>query len=209
MSNPVTYTVKDPEDYLGGFVATGIVAIVQTMAPLLVAQLWKNSDSTQWTMEQTSNPWYTYGWKAAQAGGVVAFGLQSLGFFAAFIFDLGIMEKLGYLMTWFTHGVLLANLSMMTVVGYFIVGISKHQKTNTGSTSTELWVVLASYVVVQLSLAAVFLSYAQDTVMYLVADEMKDICEKYGALCNDYGVMESSNPNATDVAATNLANWDW
>ena len=45
--------------------------------------------------------------------------------------------------------------------------------------------------------------------MYLVADEMKDICEKYGALCNDYGVMESSNPNATDVAATNLANWDW
>ena len=122
MSDPVTYTVKDPEDYLGGFVATGIVAIVQTVTPLLIAQLWKKESRE---ISGAFNPWYSYAMKAMQAGGVVAFGLQSLGFFAAFIFDLGIFEKLGYLMTWFTHGVLLANLSFMTVVGYFIVAITK------------------------------------------------------------------------------------
>ena len=122
MSDPVTYTVKDPEDYLGGFVATGIVAVVQTITPLLIAQLWKKEDRE---ISQLWNPWYTYGWKAAQAGGVVSFGLQSLGFFATLMFDLNIFEKLGYLMTWFTHGVLLANLSAMTVIGYFIVAIAK------------------------------------------------------------------------------------
>ena len=153
--------------------------------------------------------------QAMQAGGVVAFGLQSLGFFAAFIFDLGIFEKLGYLMTWFTHGVLLANLSFMTVVGYFIVAIAKFSKTDgimghgAMKNTTEMWIVFSSYVVVQLGLGMLFLTYAKDTVMYMVAAEMKDICEKYGALCNDYGVMESSNSTAADVAGTNLVQWEW
>ena len=212
MSNPVTYNVKEPEDYLGGFVATGIVAIVQTVTPLLVAQLWKKEDRE---ISEAYNPWYSYAMKAMQAGGVVGFGLQSLGFFAAFIFDLGIMERLGYLMTWFTHGVLLANLSFMTVVGYFIVAIAKFNKTSgilghgAMENTTEMWIVFASYVVVQLGLGMLFLTYAKDTVMYMVADEMKDICEKYGALCNEYGVLESSNSSAADVAGTNLSAWDW
>ena len=69
------------------------------------------------------NPWYSYGWKAAQAGGVVSFGLQSLGFFAVLIFDLSIYERLAYLATWFTHGVLLANISFITTVSYWSVSI--------------------------------------------------------------------------------------
>ena len=174
MTDPVTYTVKDPEDYIGGFVATGIVAIIQTVTPLLIGQLWKKDDRE---ITQFTNPWYTYAWKAMQAGGVVSFGLQSLGFFATLFFDLGIFEKLGYLMTWFTHGVLAANLSVMTVVGYLIVGIAKFESTNMQSNTTEMWIVLASYVVAQVGLGLLFLTYARDTVMYMVAAEMKDICE--------------------------------
>ena len=30
------FAIKDQSEYLGGFVATGIVAIVQTAAPLLI-----------------------------------------------------------------------------------------------------------------------------------------------------------------------------
>ena len=209
MTAPVTYTVKDPEDYIGGFVATGLVAIIQTVTPLLIGQLWKKDDRE---ITQSTNPWYTYAWKAMQAGGVVSFGLQSLGFFATLIFDLGIFEKLGYLMTWFTHGVLAANLSVMTVVGYFIVGIAKFESNNLQSNTTEMWIVLASYVVAQIGLGLLFLTYARDTVMYMVAAEMKDICEKYGALCKDYGVMEADD-DSTASAGSNLAvdtfQWDW
>ena len=208
MSDPVTYSIKDPEDYVGGFVATGIVAIVQTVTPLLLAQLWKKDDLAA---DIGSNPWYSWAWKGMQAGGVVAYGLQALGFFATLMFDLNIFERLGYLGIWFTHGVLLANLSMMTVMGYLIVAIAKHNKTTVSQNTTEQWIVLSSYLVVQVGLGLLALTYARDTVMYMVAAEMKDICEKYGALCNDYGVMssEDSSSGAVDGSSLVLDNWDW
>ena len=75
----VTYSVGEPSDYLGGFIATGVVAIVQTITPLLVAQLWKKDDIKA---GEASNPWISYMWKAMQAGGVVGYGLPALVFLA-------------------------------------------------------------------------------------------------------------------------------
>ena len=65
------YSIKEPSDYMGGFVATGTMAIVQTITPLLVGQLWKRDDLKQ----AGYNPWFAYAWKAMQAGGTIAFGL--------------------------------------------------------------------------------------------------------------------------------------
>lgn len=147
-----------------------------------------------------------------QAGGVVAYGLQALGFFATLMFDLNIFEKLGYLGLWLTHGVLLSNLSMMTVVGYIIVAIAKHRKTTYSLNTTEYWIVLSSYVVVQAGLGILALHYAKDTVMYMVSEEMKDLCEKYGALCNDYGLMssdEESSSSSVDGSTLATKEWDW
>ena len=34
------FNIKDQSAYLGGFIATGVMAIAKTAAPLLVYQLW-------------------------------------------------------------------------------------------------------------------------------------------------------------------------
>ena len=66
MSTPVDanvegiFSIKDQSAYMPGFVATGILAIVQTCAPLLIAQLYKKDDF----MMDVWNPWYTYAWKS-------------------------------------------------------------------------------------------------------------------------------------------------
>ena len=65
------YAIKDQSDYLPGYIATGLMAIAQTVTPLMVYQLWKKNDLTM----DTGNMWYQYSWKAMQAGGVVCFGL--------------------------------------------------------------------------------------------------------------------------------------
>lgn len=65
------FNIKDQSAYMPGFVATGMVAIIQTVTPLLLAQLWKKNDLDM----DVNNPWYSYAWKAMQSGGVVAFGL--------------------------------------------------------------------------------------------------------------------------------------
>ena len=56
MSNSVDegiYTIKDQKDYLGGFVGTGIMAILQTTVPLLLYQLVKKPQIEG----DTQNPW--------------------------------------------------------------------------------------------------------------------------------------------------------
>lgn len=52
------FDIKPQKDYLGGFVGTGIMAIVQTAFPLLVYQLWKK-EKIQYDV---SNMWYGYAW---------------------------------------------------------------------------------------------------------------------------------------------------
>ena len=207
-NSALTYEIKEPADYMGGFVATGMVAIIQTATPLLLGQLWKKDDLE---FGQMKNPWFTYMWKAMQTGGVVGFGLQSLGFFATLMFDLNIFEKLGYLMMWLTHGVLLANLSFVTVLGYVIVALATYTESAYVGT-TEMWITLATYVVVQGGLMMLAAHYAKDTVMYMVAEEMQDLCTKFGAMCNDYGLMsasEGSSSDAVDGSSLNTDVWDW
>ena len=44
MSTPADegiFNIKDQKEYLGGYIGTGIMAIVQTVFPLLVVQLWR------------------------------------------------------------------------------------------------------------------------------------------------------------------------
>ena len=52
------FDIKPQKDYLGGFVGTGIMAIVQTALPLLVYQLWKKND----VQYDINNMWYGYAW---------------------------------------------------------------------------------------------------------------------------------------------------
>ena len=34
--------------------------------------------------------------------------------------------------------------------------------------------------------------------MYMVAGEIKQICEKYGEFCSEYGILEKNNPDQPD-----------
>ena len=52
---------------------------------------------------------------------------------------------------------------------------------------------LGIFLAIQLGAAVVGRIYAKDTVLYLVAEEMKDLCDKFGLLCSDYGVMTPEN----------------
>ena len=64
MSTPADggiFNIKDQSEYLGGFIGTGIMAIVQTVFPLLVYQLWKKDNIGQ----DVNNMWYQYAWQAA------------------------------------------------------------------------------------------------------------------------------------------------
>ena len=189
MSNGlISYSIKEPKDYLGGFIATGVIAVVQTITPLLVGQLYKKDD---YNAGVSYNPWFTYMWKAMQTGGVVAFGLQALGFFASFIFHFSLFEKLAYLGIWVVHGIALGNLSAITVVGYSVVAIAEFNRNNAGYvTTTEMWITLAVYVAVQLGFAILGKVYALDTALYMVAEEAKDLCDQFGTFCHDYGVLE-------------------
>ena len=98
------------------------------------------------------------------------------------MFDLNIFERVAYLMLWFVHGIILGNLSFVTVVGYVSTAIDQYTTSNYVG-KREMWLTLTVYIVSQLAMALVGLVYAKDTVMYMVAGELKDLCEKYGAFC--------------------------
>ena len=113
-------------------------------------------------------------------------------------------------MLWVTHGGILALLGAMTTGIYMIVAMSKYEM-SAYSTLTEVGVVFAIYTVIQIGFAILAMYTMKDTIMYMVADELKEICEKYGELCSDYGVLEKKA--GTDTSSTgdmsNLAAWTW
>ena len=150
-----------------------------------------------------------------QANGVVSYGLPALAFLASWIFDLNIMERLGYIMLWFTHGGILALLGAMTTGIYMIVAMSKYEM-SAYSTLTEVGVVFAIYTVIQIGFAILAMYTMKDTILYMVAVELKEICDKYGELCNDYGILgQNSQQDRGSVGAeapsdiSNLAAWTW
>lgn len=202
------FNIKDQKDYLGGFVGTGVMAIVQTAAPLLVYQLWKK-DEAQYDV---ANMWYQYAWQAMQATGVVAYGLPALAFLGSWMFDLSVMERLGYIMLWIQHGGILAFLGILTTVIYLIVALAKYEMSAYSGT-TEMGVVLAVYGVVQIGFAVLAKFTMWDTIMYMVAGELKEICEKYGELCSEYNVLEkkAGADQGSDDDLSSLASgvWAW
>ena len=126
------------------------------------------------------------------------------------IFELNFFEKLGYIGLWITHGAIFGQLSFITVVAYFIAAIAKY-KTSIYEGTTEMWITMSVYAVVQIAAGFVGLMYMKDTVMYLVAQELKDICETYGALCGELGVL-TPNESADDfdeVAGNSLVGFTW
>ena len=52
------FNIKDQKEYLGGFIGTGVLAILQTITPLLVYQLAIKNNSKY----EISNPWFNYAW---------------------------------------------------------------------------------------------------------------------------------------------------
>ena len=145
-----------------------------------------------------------------QAGGTIAFGLQALGFILSLIFDFSILERLVYIGLWMTHGAIYGQLSFVTVVAYFITAIAKYE-TSIYEGTTEMWITMAVYAAIQIGAGILGMHYMKDTVLYLIAQELKDICETYGALCGELGVLET-NQSADDfdeVDGTSLVAWQW
>ena len=106
-----------------------------------------------------------------------------------------------------THGGIGGLLSFTTVLSYLIAALAKYTESDYECTQ-EMWIVMAVYVVMQFGAALVGLHYIKDTIMYLVAGELKDICETYGALCGQLGVMEP-NSDFEEVDGTSLQTWVW
>ena len=209
MSTPADqgiFNIKDQKEYLGGFVGTGILAIVQTVFPLLVYQLWKKDDVSM----ATNNPWYAYAWQAAQANGVVSYGFISLAFLANWIFPYNLAERISYLMLWVTHGGIMAFLGGLTVAIYLIVALSKYEM-DAYVDDTEMGLCLLFYGLIQIGFAILFRYTVWDTVMYMVAGELKEICEKYGELCSEYGILEKKEDadQGSQEDISNLMNWQW
>ena len=208
------YSIKEPSDYMGGFVATGTMAIVQTITPLLVGQLWKRDD----LKHAGYNPWFAYAWKAMQATGVISYGLQAFGFLLALMFDLSFLEKLGYICLWITHGGIFGLLSFTTVIAYFVSAIVKYNE-SIYEGKREMWITLTAYTAVQIVAGYVGITHFKNTVMYLVAKELKDMCEMYGAFCGEVGIMQpkvgateddyDSDLLGGDSAASSLVAWEW
>ena len=209
MSTPADggiFNIKDQKEYLGGFIGTGIMAIVQTVFPLLVYQLWKKDNIGQ----DVNNMWYQYAWQAAQANGVVSYGFISLAFLANFIFPYNLMERLSYIMLWLTHGGIMAFLGGLTVAIYLIVALSKYEM-SAYSDETEMGLCLLFYGLIQIGFAILARYTMWDTIMYMVAGELKEICEKYGELCSEYGILEKKEDadQGSSEDISNLMNWQW
>ena len=124
-----------------------------------------------------------------------------------FKYNLG--ERLGYIMLWVTHGGVMAFLGGLTVAIYLIVALAKYEM-SAYSDETQMGLSLLFYGLIQIGFAILFRYTAWDTVMYMVAGELKSICEKYGELCSEYGILEKKEDAGQDGEdLANLMNWQW
>lgn len=126
------------------------------------------------------------------------------------MFDLHIFERLGFILLWFGHGAILGSLSFVTVVAYMVTAMVKYEDSNY-STMTEIGIALGVYIGAQAVFFILSLSYAMDTILFLVAQEFADLCAKYGTLCVDYKVFEPANGSDifTEADGTSLSNNNW
>ena len=160
----------------------------------------------------TNNMWLQYAWQAMQAGGVISYGVPAATFLISFVVDLNIMERLSLIMKWVVLGGLIAHLFFVTVFSYFISAGALYTS-SIHSSVAEIWITFAVYVVAQLGFAALLLYFAKDTLMYLIAGELETICQKYGAFCTQYGILDPA-PAGDDFEESDGQNlsttpWTW
>merc|ERR1712013_226723 len=116
-------------------------------------------------------------------------GLQAMAYLGGWLFDFNVMERLGIVMLWVTHGGIAGMLTVFTVISYLVVALIQY-KNSVYSARLEMGLTMMTYVLIQIGFLFLTKYFAMDTLMYLVAGEIKDICEKYGELCSQYGILE-------------------
>ena len=200
------FHIKPQSEYMGGYIATGFMAIIQTIVPLFVYQFWKK----EMLMMDTGNMWFQYAWQAMQAGGVVSFGLQAMAYLGGWLFDFNVMERLAIVLLWITHGGIAGMLTVFTVISYLVVAVIQYED-SMYSARLEMGLTMMTYGLVQIGFLFLTKYFAWDTFMYLVSGEMKELCEKYGELCSQYGVLEKNDKgdDFEETDGTSLVNWVW
>ena len=143
-----------------------------------------------------------------QAGGVVTYGLLALAFLGSFLFEFGLLERLGYILGWVIHGGLLAMLSEITVISYLVVALIKYEASS-HITMTNIGVTLGVYTVVQIGWDFLTMHFFGDTIMYMLAGEIKQICEEYGELCSQYGILDKNESGDNFEEVGTELNWTW
>ena len=123
----------------------GLNAIINVVGPLLVGQLWY--EKKYGDRDSTINQWYGYPWKAMQAGGVISAGLQAL-FFPFTFMNLYVWERVAYVSLWVFNGMALGQLSVITVLSYFVVSAIKYEHDDDLSTK-NLWITFVIYLAFQ------------------------------------------------------------
>ena len=120
------------------------------------------------------------------------------------------MERLVLIGLWVVHGGIYGMLSFVTVVSYLIVGLVKYESSDYSSES-EMGIVLGVYTLVQFGFFMLGSHYLMDTIMFLVAQEVKDICENYGMFCSEYGILDTNNSgdDFSEADGTSLAFITW
>ena len=126
------------------------------------------------------------------------------------MFDLNVLERVGFVMIWLVHGLIYGYLGLTTVFAYFCTSLYRYKDSNYVKKSEIRWV-SSVYIFVQFGLGLLGAHYSEDAFMYLVAGELKDWCEKYGAFCKDVGIMPSNDAgdNFKEAEGTSLVAWNF
>ena len=118
----------------------------------------------------------------------MCYGILSLAFLFSFAFDFDFYEKLGYIGIWIVHGGILGMVSDVVIISYLVVALIKYIESPYVS-MLEIGIVLAIFTVLQVTYAVLLMEFFGDLVMYMISGELKEICDKYGDLCSEYGIL--------------------
>ena len=101
-------------------------------------------------------------------------------------------------------------LTVFTVIAYLVVAVINYED-NMYSTCLEMGLVMMTYGLVQIGFVVLSKFFFFDTMMYLVAGEIKDLCEKYGELCSQYGILDKNDSGSDfeETDGTSLSAWVW
>ena len=117
------------------------------------------------------------------------------------------MERLSLVMMWITHGTALSFLSITTVFAYFCVSLYRF-KGSGYINKKEIRIASSVYLISEVGLFLTQAHFMKGSVMYLVAGELKALCENYGAFCGEMGILEP-NDSAQQASSLALDLWEY